>query len=284
MSAQVAFRPHPEKRSASEGGTRAVSAGRVPTQNCILAALPADDRERLLPALECVPLPSGLTLLGAGEPERYLYFLTDGVVSRYYLTENGAAAEYGLAGREGVIGIASFLGGESTPNRALVLSAGHAYRLAARLVQKEFQRYGSLARHLLRYTQALVTQTGQIAACNRHHSVEQQLCRWILSYLDRMPSNELKVTQELIANMLGVRREGVTEAAVKLQRAGLIHYTRGRIEVLDRPGLEARVCECYWVVKREYERLLRPENPARPAGGRATWRPAGNANPPCFGH
>jgi CRP-like cAMP-binding protein len=282
MSAQVAFRPHPEKRSASEGGTRAVSAGRVPTQNCILAALPADDRERLLPALECVPLPSGLTLLGAGEPERYLYFLTDGVVSRYYLTENGAAAEYGLAGREGVIGIASFLGGESTPNRALVLSAGHAYRLAARLVQKEFQRYGSLARHLLRYTQALVTQTGQIAACNRHHSVEQQLCRWILSYLDRAPSHDMTVTQGLMATLLGVRREGVTEAAAKLQRAGLIRYRRGHVEVLDRRGLEARACECYAVVKGEYERLLGHGGRAGRAGAHAGRRAADEVSP-CFG-
>jgi CRP-like cAMP-binding protein len=259
-----------------------VAAGRVPTQNCILAALPADDRERLLPALEYVPLPSGLALLGAGEPETHLYFLTDGVVSRYYLTEKGAAAEYGLAGREGVIGIASFLGGRSTPNRALVLSEGHSYRLAAGLVREEFQQYGALAHCLLRYTQALISQTSQIAVCNRHHSLDQQLCRWILSYLDRMPSNELNATQELIANLLGVRREGVTEAAGKLQRAGLIHYIRGRIQVLDRARLEARVCECYWVVRREYERLLRPESPGRHAGGPAIWRMPGDADSPCF--
>lgn len=283
MSAQVAFRPHPETPSAWGDGKRVVAAEHPARQNCVLAALPADDYERLLPALEYVPLPSGLTMLGAGELETHLYFLTDGVVSRYYLTESGAAAEYALAGREGVIGIASFLGGESTPNRALVLSAGHAYRLAAGLVQKEFQHYSPLAHCLMRYTQALITQTAQIAVCNRHHSVEQQLCRWILSYRDRMPSNELMVTQELIANLLGVRREGVTEAAVKLQRAGLIRYSRGRIALLDRPRLEARVCECYSVVKREYERLLRPQNPVSHAGVHDTWCPADNVSP-CFGH
>jgi CRP-like cAMP-binding protein len=219
-----------------------------------------EDYERLLPDLEPVPLPLGWTVHRAGDREQYLYFLTAGIVSRFYVMENGASAHFAITGSEGVIGVTSFLGGESTPSQAVVLNAGYAYRLGAALLKNEFERDGPLARLLLRYTQALLCQTGQIAVCNRHHTLEQQLCRWLLSSLDRVPSNELTMTQELIAHMLGVRREGVTEAAGKLQQAGLIHYSRGHIAVLDRPRLEARVCECYAVVKREYDRLLRPKN------------------------
>ena len=247
--------------------------------NRILAALPANDYERLRPALEPVALPLGLSIHGPGELERHLYFVTEGVVSRYYLTEHAESAEYALAGREGVIGIASFLGGESAPNRAVVVRAGYAFRLAAGRVQDEFSHGSPLSRLLLRYTQALVTQTGQIAVCNRHHAVDQQLCRWILSCLDRAPSHDLTVTQGQIATLLGVRREGVTEAASKLQRDGLIRYHRGHIDVLDRRGLEARACECYSVVKREYERLL---GQGGRAGARARRRPADEASP-CFG-
>jgi CRP-like cAMP-binding protein len=220
--------------------------------------------ERLLPDLEPVPLPLGWTVHGAGDREKYLYFLTAGIVSRFYVTESGASAESAVTGSEGVIGVASFLGGESTPSQAVVLSAGYAYRLGTNLLSNEHD--GPLPHLLLRYTQALIAQTGQIAVCNRHHSLEQRLCRWILSCLDRLPSNELTMTQELIADMLGVRRVGVTRAAGKLQRAGLIHASRGHIAVLDRPQLEAQACECYAVVKREYERLLPLENAIGSAG------------------
>jgi CRP-like cAMP-binding protein len=253
-----------------------------PGWNRILAALPASDYERLLPALGHVPLPLGLSIYGAGELERHLYFVTGGVVSRYHLNDHGESAEFALTGAEGVIGIPSFLGGESTPNRAVVVSAGDAFRLAASRVQDEFRRGSPLSFLLLRYTQALITQTGQIAVCNRHHSLEQQLCRWILSYLDRAPSRNLTVTQGLMATLLGVRREGVTEAAAKLQRAGLIRYRRGHVEVLDRRGLEARACECYSVVKREYERLLGQGGRAGSAGARAGLRPVDEVSP-CFG-
>ena len=199
-------------------------------------------------------MPLGCTVHGAGEREKHLYFLAAGIVSRVFVTENGASAEFALTGREGVIGVASFLGGESTPSEAVVLSAGYAYRLGAIALQNEFEHDGALSHLLLRYTQALIAQTGQIALCNRYHSLEQRLCRWILSCLDRLPSNELTVTQELIAEMLGVRRVGVTEAVGRLQAAGLIHCSRGHIAVLDRPRLEARVCECYAVVRRTYDR------------------------------
>ena len=219
----------------------------------------AADYERLLPELEPVPLPLGWTVHGAGDRERHLYFLTAGLVSRFNVTLSGASAEFALTGSEGVIGVASFLGGESMPSQAVVLSAGYAYRLGADVLKHEFEHDGPLAHLLLRYTLALIAQSGQIAACNRHHSLEQQLCRWLLSSLDRVSSNELTMTQELIAEMLGVRREGVTEAAGKLQKAGLIRYSRGHIAVIDRPHLEAQACECYRVVKREYARLL-PEN------------------------
>ena len=233
-----------------------LSARQSPRQNQLLAALPEADYERLLPQLELVPLPLGWALYESGSEQGYVYFPTDSIVSLLYVMEDGSSAEIAIAGNEGVVGIALFMGGETTPSRAVVQSAGYAYRLRASVLKAEFDRGGPLQHLLLRYTQALLTQMAQTAVCNRHHSVEQQLCRWLLLSLDRLPSNELTMTQELIANMLGVRREGVTEAAGKLQAAGLIHYSRGRITVLDRPNLEARVCECYAVVKRECDRLL----------------------------
>ena len=228
----------------------------TPKQNHLLAALPAADYERLLPHLELVPLPLGWALYESGSAQGYEYFPTTGIVSLLYVMEDGSSAEIAVVGDEGVVGM--FMGGETTPSRALVQSAGYGYRLKANVLKGEFERGGPLQHLLLRYTQALITQMAQTAVCNRHHSVEQQLCRWLLLSLDRLPSNELTMTQELIANMLGVRREGVTEAAGHLQAAGLIHYSRGKITVLDRPKLEARVCECYAVVKREYDRLLSP--------------------------
>jgi CRP-like cAMP-binding protein len=212
--------------------------------------------ERLVPDLEPFPLQLGWAVHDAGGREKYLYFLTAGIVSRYHVTAAGASAEFAITGNEGVIGIASFLGGESTPNQAVVLSTGYSYRLRADRLKHEFAHDGPLPRLLLRYTQSLIGQIGLVSACRRHHSLEQRLCRWLLSCLDRLPTNDLVLTQGLIAKMLGVRREGVTEAAGMLQEAGLIHLSRGRIVVLDRPGLEAQVCECYAVVKREYDRLL----------------------------
>jgi len=232
------------------------SGRHVPKQNHLLAALPAADYEGLLPDLELVPLQLGSAIYASGGNLSYLYFPTDSIVSLLYVMENGATAEIAITGNDGVVGIALFMGGESTPNRAVVQSAGYAYRLRAAVMKKEFDRGGPLQHLLLRYTQALITQMAQTAVCNRHHSVEQQLCRWLLLSLDRLRSNELTMTQELIANMLGVRREGVTEAAGHLQAAGLIHYSRGHITVLDRPKLEKQVCECYAVVKREMARLL----------------------------
>ena len=231
-------------------------ASHHPRQNQLLAALPEADYERLLPHLEFVTLPLGLVVFESGSKLRHLYFPASGIVSLLYAMENGASTEIAVIGNEGVVGIALFMGGESTPSRAVVQSAGHGYRMKAAVLKKEFELGGSLQHLLLRYTQALIAQMTQTAVCNRHHSVDQQLCRWLLLSLDRLPSNELKMTQELIANMLGVRREGVTEAAGHLQNDGLIHYSRGRITVLDRPQLEARVCECYAVVKREMDRLL----------------------------
>jgi len=281
MSGRDSFRPYAETCFASTDRTRAVSAQHAPRQNRLLAALPAEDYERLLPDLEPVPLPPGWTVHRAGDSEKHLYFLTAGIVSRVYVMENGASAHLAVTGSEGVIGVASFLGGESTLSQAVVLSAGYAYRLGAEVVKNEFEHDGPLPHLLLRYTQALIAQTMQIGVCNRHHSVEQQLCRWILSSLDRLPSNELTMTQELIANMLGVRREGVTEAAGRLQKAGLIHYSRGHISVLDRPRLEAQVCECYAVVKREHDRLLRPENTIGNAGAIAMPLPYSPMAVPC---
>ncbi len=227
-----------------------------PKQNHLLDALPEAEFARILPLLERVPMSLGEVLYESGGELRYVYFPTDSIVSLLYVMENGASAEIAVVGNEGIIGIALFMGGGSMPNRAVVQSAGYAYRLRGASMLKEFDRYGALLHLLLRYTQALITQMAQTAVCNRHHSVDQQLCRWLLLSLDRLHSNSLTMTQELIANMLGVRREGVTEAAGNLQRAGLIDYRRGHIEVLDRPGLEQRVCECYQVVKTEYDRLL----------------------------
>src|SRR2546430_3836023 len=233
----------------------AASGTHAPTQNYLLAALPAADYQRLLPDLELVSLPLGMAVYEPGGELNYVYFPTDSIVSLLYVMKDGASAEIAVVGHEGLVGIALFMGGESTSSRAVVQSAGSAYRLASKVLKKEFE-YGPLQHLLLRYTQALITQMAQTAVCNRHHSVEQQLCRWLLLSLDRLPSNELSMTQELIANMLGVRREGVTEAAGKLQAAGLIQYNRGQIKGLDRPQLEQRVCECYAVVKRESDRLL----------------------------
>jgi len=250
------LRPHPETRLASSDTERALSAQRTPRRNHLLAALPLADYERLLPNLEPVPLPLGWTVHRAGDSEKHLYFLTAGIVSRFYVTQSGESTEFAVTGSEGVIGVASFLGGESTPSQATVVSPGYSYRLAADVLKSEFEHDGPLPHVLLRYAQALIAQTGQVAVCNRHHSLEQQLCRWILSCLDRLPSNELTMTQERIADVLGVRRESVTEAAGKLQKAGLLHCRRGHIAVVDRRRLETHVCECYAVVKREYQRLL----------------------------
>jgi CRP-like cAMP-binding protein len=227
-----------------------------PRQNHLLAALPESERERLFPHLELVPLPLGEALYESGGRLDHVFFPTTAIVSLLYVMEDGASAEIAVVGNEGMVGIALFMGGETMPNRAVVQSAGHAYRLKGQLLKQEFNGSGALQHLLLRYTLALLTQMAQTAVCNRHHSVDQQLCRWLLLSLDRLPSNQLRMTQELIANMLGVRREGVTEAAGKLQRAGLIDYSRGHITVLDRPGLEARVCECYEVVRKEFRRLL----------------------------
>ena len=227
-----------------------------PWQNHLLDALPAAEYERLLPLLERVQMPLGEVLYESGGKLRHAYFPTTCIISLLYVMENGASAEFAVVGNEGMIGVALFMGGGTMPNRAVVQSAGYAYRLRGPLVKQETNRNGPLLSLLLRYTQALITQMAQTAVCNRHHSVDQQLCRWLLISLDRLPGNQLNMTQELIANMLGVRREGITEAAGKLQHAGLIHYSRGRITVLDRPGLEARVCECYQVVKTEFDRLL----------------------------
>jgi CRP-like cAMP-binding protein len=226
-----------------------------PKQSQLLAALPPADYARLLPDLELVPLPLGSAVYESGKEQEYVYFPSASIVSLLYVMEDGSSAEIAVVGNEGVVGIALFMGGETTPSRAVVQSAGYAYRLKASLLKKEFERGGPLQYLLLRYTQALITQMAQTAVCNRHHSVEQQLCRWLLLSLDRLPSNELSMTQELIANMLGVRREGVTAAAGKLQDAGVIEYRRGRIKVLDRKKLESMSCECYEVVRRECARL-----------------------------
>lgn len=227
-----------------------------PRENRLLAVLPEEEYLRISPHLELVSMPLGKVLYESGGFLDWVYFPTDAIVSLLYVMEDGASAEIAVVGYEGLIGIALFMGGLTMPNRAVVQSAGQAYRLKGTVLNREFHRSGEFQHLLLRYTLALLTQMGQTAVCNRHHTVDQQLCRWLLLSLDRLPSNELSMTQELIANMLGVRREGVTEAAGKLQKAGLIHYNRGRITVLDRPGLEARVCECYHVVRDEFRRLL----------------------------
>jgi CRP-like cAMP-binding protein len=233
-----------------------LSTGASPRQNQLLAALPAADYERLLPHLERIPLDLGQALYESGGEQDYVFFPTASIVSLLYVMEDASSAEIAIVGNEGVVGIALFMGGESTTSRAVVQSAGEGYRMRAGVLKAEFTKGGDLQHLLLRYTQALITQMAQTAVCNRHHTVEQQLCRWLLLSMDRLPSNELTMTQELIANMLGVRREGVTEAAGHLQAAGLIHYSRGKITVLDRPRLEQQVCECYAVVKLEYDRLL----------------------------
>ena len=227
-----------------------------PRINYLLAALPDSEWGRWQPQLEKVEMPLGQVLYEPGNTLAHVYFPTTSIVSLLYVMENGASAEIAVVGNEGLVGISLFMGGESTPSRAVVQSAGHGLRMKAQLMKSEFERAGPVLHLLLRYTQALITQMAQTAACNRHHTLDQQLCRWLLLSLDRLRTNELAMTQELIANMLGVRREGVTEAALKLQQAGLISYARGRITVLDRAGLEERTCECYAVVKREYDRLL----------------------------
>ena len=227
-----------------------------PKQNHLLAALPAEDYARLLPDLELVAMPLGSVVYEAGGKLGYLYFPTTSIISLLYVLRNGASAEIAVTGNDGLVGVALFMGGDTTPSRAVVQSAGYGYQLKANILKKEFALGGKLQYLALRFTQSLLTQMAQTAVCNRHHSVEQQLCRWLLLTLDRLPSNELTMTQKLIANMLGVRREGVTEAAGRLQMAGLIQYSRGRITVLNRPKLEMRVCECYAVLKREVDRLL----------------------------
>ncbi len=228
----------------------------LPKENRLLAALPAPDYEALAPHLEPVAMPLGLAVYESGGPQGYVYFPTDSIVSLLYVLENGSSTEIAVTGNEGLVGISLFMGGETTPSRAVVQSAGHGYRLRAAMLKRHFESSGEVQHLMLRFTQALITQMTQTAVCNRHHAVDQQLCRWLLLMLDRLSSDRLTMTQELIANMLGVRREGVTEAAGKLQAAGLIEYTRGRIQVLDRKRLESAVCECYGVVKREYDRLL----------------------------
>ena len=224
--------------------------------NQLLAAIPSADWLRWLPELEPIELPLGLVLYESGRTLDHVYFPIDAIVSLLYVMENGDSAEIAVVGNEGVVGISLFMGGESTPSRAVVQSAGHGVRMTADAIQAEFYRSAPVMHLMLRYTQALITQTAQTAVCNRHHTLDKQLCRWLLLSMDRLQGNDLVMTQELIANMLGVRREGVTEAALKLQAAGLIRHARGRITVIDRPGLERRVCECYAVVKSEYDRLL----------------------------
>ena len=231
---------------------------RSPLQNRLLCALPAEARARIVPCLEYVPLPLGHVLYESGDTLRHVYFPTDAIVSLLYVMENGASAEISVVGNEGLVGIALLMGGDSTTSRAIVQSGGFAYRLPSQQMKDEFARHGDMLRLALRYTQCLITQMAQTAACNRHHSIDQQLCRWLLLSLDRLPDNRLTMTQELIANMLGVRREGVTEAAGRLMRLNAIEYRRGHITVLDRPLLERLSCECYAVVRRETDRILPP--------------------------
>jgi len=236
-----------------------------PSSNHLLAALPRDVQARLFPDLELVAMPLGQVLYESGDTLRHVYFPTDCIVSLLYVMESGASAEISIVGNEGLLGISLFMGGESTPSRAIVQSAGWAYRLPGQRMKDEFNRHGEMLVLLLRYTQCLITQMAQTAVCNRHHSIDQQLCRWLLLSLDRLPGNQLTMTQALIANMLGVRREGVTDAAGKLMKLGVIEYSRGRIKVLDRPQLERLSCECYAVVKSETNRLLPYLPPPRTA-------------------
>lgn len=229
---------------------------RSPEQNHILRALPPEVCARLLPHLRLVNLPLGMVLYESGSLMRHIYFPTDAIVSLLYVLDNGASAEIAVVGNDGAVGVSLFMGGETTTSRAVVQSAGYAYRLAGTRLKREFGLHGDLMYVLLRYTQSLLTQMAQTAVCNRHHSLDQQLCRWLLLSLDRLSANEIVMTHELIANMLGVRREGVTDAAGKLQKLGVIRYRRGRITVLNRPELERLCCECYSVVKRESDRLM----------------------------
>src|SRR5271155_4643043 len=245
----------PDGASWSKGSTQMGNSG-VIQRNNLLAALSTAERARIFPDLQLVPMPLGKVLYESGDVLRYVFFPTDCIVSLLYVMKDGASAEISVVGNDGIVGVALLLGGETTPSRAVVQSAGSAYRLRSKRLKDEFYRHGKAQLLLLRYTQALLTQMAQTAVCNRHHSVDQQLCRWLLLSLDRLPSNQLTMTQELIANMLGVRREGVTEAAGKLQKVGAIRYARGQITVLDRPKLEQLCCECYTVVKKETDRLL----------------------------
>ena len=231
-------------------------SGSEPKANHLLAALPDAEFQRWLPLLEPVDLPLGFVLYESGRAPSHVYFPSTAIVSLLYVLEDGDSVEIAVVGNEGVVGISLFMGGETTPSRAVVLSAGRGYRLNSNAIKESFNRDQPVMHLMLRFTQALITQMAQTAVCNRHHTVDQQLCRWLLLSEDRLQGNELVMTQELIANMLGVRREGVTEAALKLQAAGLIRYARGHITVLDRRGLERRTCECYAVVKKEYDRLL----------------------------
>jgi CRP-like cAMP-binding protein len=250
------FMPNRATTLSPQERAQAISSGQSPIKNFLIAALPGTDYDRLLPGLEFVAMPLGLSIYESGDTQGFVFFPTTSIVSLLYVMEDGSSAEIAVVGNEGLVGISLFMGGESTTSRAVVQSAGFAYRLRASQLKEEFERGGPLQHLLLRYTQALITQMAQTAVCNRHHAIEQQLCRWLLLSLDRLSGNDLIMTQELIANMLGVRREGVTEAAGRLQADGLIHYSRGKITVLDRPRLEDKVCECYAVVKREYDRLL----------------------------
>lgn len=233
-----------------------LSSRHEPRQNHLLAALPADVFDRIFPHLELVAMPLGDVLCESGGQLQHVYFPTTATISLHYIMENGASAEIAGVGNEGVLGVSLFMGGDTTPSRAAVSTGGHGYRLKAKMMMEEFNRAGPMMRLMLRYTQALITQISQTAVCNRHHSVEQQLCRWLLLTLDRTPGNELTMTQELISGMLGVRREGITEIAGNLQREGLISYRRGHITVLNRAGLESHACECYQVVRKELHRLL----------------------------
>jgi len=233
-----------------------MEATQIKDQNELFRYIPDEEWARLLPHIELVDLPLGKVLYEPGMKMRYVCFPSTAIVSLLYAAEDGSSAEIAIVGREGVVGISIFMGGESTSSRAVVQSAGFGYRINSSLVLDEFNKSGPVMHLLLRYTQALITQMSQTAVCNRHHTLDQQFCRWLLLSLDRLSGNELVMTQELIANMLGVRREGVTEAALKMQKAGLIRYARGHITILDRAGLEQRTCECYRVVKEEYDRLL----------------------------
>ena len=230
----------------------------APERNHILNALPLAEREHLFPHLKHVEMPFGMVLYESGAVLRHIYFPVDSIVSLLYVLNSGASAEIAVVGNEGAVGVSLFMGGQTTPSRAVVQSAGSAYRLSGARLKREFDRHGQLLNVLLRYTQSLITQMAQTAVCNRHHALDQQLCRWLLLSLDRLETNELRVTQELIASMIGVRREGVTEAAGRLQKLGVIRYSRGKITVLDRPQLEALSCECYSVVKTETDRLMKP--------------------------